>query len=96
MTGWMILLIVLAILWLISRVRLGGAVGFSEGVLSVDVKVGPLRLAILPRKEKEARKKKPPKEKKVSRYLSVAYSFPHWLVKHFISLYGEEDTEKQR
>ena len=36
----------------------------------------------------------PPKEKKVSRYLSVKYSFPQWLVKHFISLYGEEDTEK--
>ena len=36
----------------------------------------------------------PPREKKVSRYLSVAYSFPQWLVKHFISLYGEEDTEK--
>ena len=36
----------------------------------------------------------PPREKKASRYLSVAYSFPQWLVKHFISLYGEEDTEK--
>ena len=36
----------------------------------------------------------PPREKKVSRYLSVAYSFPHWLVKHFISLFDEEDTEK--
>lgn len=36
----------------------------------------------------------PPREKKVSRFLSVAYSFPQWLVKHFISLYGEEDTEK--
>ncbi|MBQ7343671.1 MAG: 16S rRNA (cytosine(967)-C(5))-methyltransferase RsmB [Clostridia bacterium] len=36
----------------------------------------------------------PPREKKVSRYLSVAYSFPLWLVKHFISLYGEEETEK--
>lgn len=36
----------------------------------------------------------PPREKKASRYLSVAYSFPLWLVKHFISLYGEEDTEK--
>ena len=35
----------------------------------------------------------PPREKKVSRYLSVAYSFPLWLVKHFISLYGEEGTE---
>ena len=36
----------------------------------------------------------PPREKKVSRYLSVAYSFPLWLVKHFISLYGEDATEK--
>ena len=36
----------------------------------------------------------PPREKKVSRYLSVRYSFPLWLVKHFISLFGEEDTEK--
>ena len=36
----------------------------------------------------------PPRDKKVSRYLSVAYSFPLWLVKHFISLYGEEETEK--
>ena len=36
----------------------------------------------------------PPREKKVSRYLSIAYSFPHWMVKHFISLYGENDTEK--
>ena len=36
----------------------------------------------------------PPREKKLSRYLSVAYSFPLWLVKHFISLYGEEATEK--
>ena len=36
----------------------------------------------------------PPREKKASRYLSVRYSFPLWLVKHFISLFGEEDTEK--
>ena len=36
----------------------------------------------------------PQREKKVTRYLSVAYSFPLWLVKHFVSLYGEADTEK--
>ena len=36
----------------------------------------------------------PPRDKKASRYLSVAYSFPLWLVKHFISLYGEQETEK--
>ena len=36
----------------------------------------------------------PSREKKASRYLSVAYSFPLWVVKHFISLYGEDATEK--
>jgi 16S rRNA (cytosine967-C5)-methyltransferase len=36
----------------------------------------------------------PPREKKASRYLSIVYSFPLWLVKHFISLYGEGETEK--
>ena len=44
--------------------------------------------------KEEGKMPMPPREKKVSRYLSVAYSFPLWLVKHFISLYGEEDTEK--
>ena len=53
---------------------------------------GVLRQAV--RLKEQGKLPLPPKEKKVSRYLSVAYSFPHWLVKHFISLYGEEDTEK--
>lgn len=53
---------------------------------------GVLRQAV--RLKNEGKLPLPPREKKVSRYLSVAYSFPHWLVKHFISLYGETDTEK--
>jgi 16S rRNA (cytosine967-C5)-methyltransferase len=53
---------------------------------------GVLRQAA--RLNKDGKLPLPPREKKVSRYLSVAYSFPQWLVKHFISLYGEEDTEK--
>ena len=36
----------------------------------------------------------PKREKNVARFFSVAYSFPLWLTKHFISLYGEENTEK--
>ena len=53
---------------------------------------GVLRQAV--RLKSEDKLPLPPKEKKVSRYLSVAYSFPLWLVKHFISLYGEDDTER--
>ena len=36
----------------------------------------------------------PDKDKKYSRYLSVKYSFPHSTVKKFISVFGEEDTER--
>ena len=35
----------------------------------------------------------PPKEKNPLRYLSVKYSMPLGIVKHFNSLYGESDTE---
>ena len=53
---------------------------------------GVLRQAV--RLKNEDKLPLPKKEKKASRYLSVRYSFPHWLVKHFISLLGEEQTEK--
>ena len=36
----------------------------------------------------------PNKEKNYSRYLSVKYSFPLWIVKHFSSLFGEEQCER--
>ncbi len=36
----------------------------------------------------------PPKEKNFKRYLSVKYSFPLWLVKHFASLFGDEGCEE--
>ena len=36
----------------------------------------------------------PDEKKNYARYLSVKYSFPLWLVKHFISEYGEEDCQK--
>ncbi len=36
----------------------------------------------------------PPREKNLARHLSVKYSYPLWIVKHFISLFGDEQTEK--
>ncbi len=36
----------------------------------------------------------PKREKNAARYLSVSYSFPLWMVKRFVSLYGEEGAEK--
>ncbi len=69
MRGWLILLIVLAALWLISRLRLGGRVHYGPDDLRVAVLVGPARIQVLPAKMKEKHKrakkpKKPKKEKK--------------------------------
>lgn len=36
----------------------------------------------------------PDRAKNVARYLSVAYSFPLWITKLFLSLYGEDGTEE--
>lgn len=67
MTVLMTLLIVLAVLWLISLIRLGGWVQYSGEGLAVRLLIGPFRLTLLPRKEKLQKKrkeKKPPKKKK--------------------------------
>ena len=53
---------------------------------------GVLRQAV--RLKNEDKLPLPSREKKISRFLSVKYSFPLWVVKHFISLLGEEDTER--
>ena len=36
----------------------------------------------------------PSRDKNTARYLSVYYSFPLWICKHFISLYGEDGAER--
>ncbi len=53
---------------------------------------GVLRAAV--RAKEEGRLPLPERKKSAARYLSVAYSFPLPLVRHFISLFGEEDTER--
>lgn len=67
----------------VSLARNPGEKSFVNGVLRQAVRLKEQGALPLPKREK-----------KVSRYLSVAYSFPHWLVKHFIALYGEADTER--
>lgn len=36
----------------------------------------------------------PDAKKNFARYLSVKYSFPTWLVKRYVSVFGEDDTER--
>ena len=67
-----------------ETVKLGrnvGERGFINGILRAAAK-NPDALPL------------PPREKNFKRYLSVKYSFPLPLVKHFASLIGEEETEK--
>lgn len=62
MTFLKVLLIILLALWLLSLIRIGGRVRFGQEGLFVTALAGPLRIRLLPAKEKP--KKKPKKEKK--------------------------------
>lgn len=66
--GWIILLVILAVLFLLSLLKLGGMVRYSPEGLTVKVIAGPLRIGILPAKPqkepKKPKKEKPPKAKK--------------------------------
>lgn len=67
MTFLKVLLIVLAVLWLISLIRVGGRVRYGEAGLFVAVLAGPLRVQVFPlkagKKDKPQKEKKPKKEK---------------------------------
>lgn len=69
MTFLKVLLVVLAVLWLLSLIRLGGRVRYGAEGLFVWVLAGPLKLQVLPPKPKE---KKPKKEKKKKEPPAVA------------------------
>jgi len=55
--------IIVLIFLLISLIRVGAVIEFG-GELTVSLAIGPLRVKILPAKEKKEKKKKPPKKKK--------------------------------
>lgn len=61
MTVLKVLLVVLAVLWLISLIRVGARVRYGEDGLFAFVLAGPLKIKLLPAKPK---KEKPKKEKK--------------------------------
>lgn len=78
MKGWLIVLIVLAALFLIGQLRLGGRVRYDEDGFTLTGIAGPLRLALLPPKEKpkKVKKKKPPKPKKERKKPEIADAHP--------------------
>lgn len=68
MTGLYIALGILLVLWLISLLRVGGIVEYSEQGVLIQLRIGPFKVELLPGKPKEEkppkREKKPKKEKK--------------------------------
>lgn len=62
MTFLKVLLVILAVLWLISLIRIGGRVRYGQAGLFVTALAGPLKLQLLPAKPKKKKKQK--KEKK--------------------------------
>ncbi len=64
-----------------------GKRAFINGVLR-----GALRTFV--NESGERRLPLPPREKNLARYLSIAYSYPTELVRHFLSFLGEKETEE--
>ena len=68
MTLLKVLLILAVALFLLSRIRLGGDARHQEGVFSLQVLLGPVKISVFPAKKpgkmKPKQEKKPPKPKK--------------------------------
>lgn len=65
MTALKVLLAVLLVLFLLSLVRVGGDVEYSDAGLTARVRVGPFHIKVYPPKPKE--KKQPPERKKTKK-----------------------------
>lgn len=63
MTALIVIGCILLAFLLIGQVRVGAAVAYSEAGLSVKIKAGPVRIPILPAKEKKKEKKPKPSSK---------------------------------
>lgn len=66
MTGWIILLIVLAVIFLISQIRLGGRATYGEEGFGAVIIAGPFRIRVFPtepKTKKADRKKDKPNSK---------------------------------
>lgn len=70
MTGWIVFGVIVLLLTLLMLVRLGGEVTYGESGLRVRVRLGQIRITLIPRRKKPSRKsgnadsKKSPKKKK--------------------------------
>lgn len=64
MTFLKVLLVILAVLWLISLIRVGGRVGYGAAGLSATALAGPFKIQLLPAKERQKKEKRPKKERK--------------------------------
>ena len=61
MTGWLIALAVLAVLWLLGRIRLGVRARYEEGKAEVRLLIGPVKIALYPPKERAEKADRPEK-----------------------------------
>ena len=70
MTALIVIICILAVLILIAQFRVGAAVSFSEDGLFLRLKLGPVKLQILPAKPRKKPKKEKPKQEKPAKKTS--------------------------
>lgn len=63
MSGWLVLLIVLAVLFLLSLIRLGGEARYGPEGVRVRLIAGPFRVQLVPARKKEKPEKKQKKKR---------------------------------
>ena len=99
MSGWMVCLIILAVLILLAMVRVGGAAEFSAGGLIVWGRAGCFRWKVYPRKkreEKEPRKARKAKQEKEGGGPQHKPGGARETLRRFLPLIGEAAGELKR
>ncbi|MGM9538387.1 MAG: DUF2953 domain-containing protein [Candidatus Onthomonas sp.] len=70
MTGWIIAVSIMLVLFLLSLLRLGAEVSYNEAGLTLRVRIGQIRITLYPRRKKPKKKPKKKATKKRAKKLS--------------------------
>lgn len=71
--GWMITLVILVVL---AWIPLGATIRYNTDGLSLKIIAGPIRLTVLPKKNKEEKSKKKPKDKSAPKKVKASSTQP--------------------
>ena len=98
MTALVVILAIILALFLVSLIRVGAVAEYHRGGFVLRIRVGPLRFAVWPGREKpgKARKKKPEKKKKAEPVLPEGVGGKLELVRQILPVVAQAAGEMKR